>query len=232
MASKVIVVAGAGPGISTGVAERFGSEGFKVALLSRTKERLDALASDFAAKGITAKGFPVDLGDATAVKEVLAQVSEDLGPITVLHWNAISRVEGGVLTLSTEDHSKNFNVSVNGLITAVQTILPDLEKQAGSAAVLVTGGGLHASNPQSDEVCEMLAASGMGIVKAAQHKAVGVLAVALKPKGIYVGEVTVLSLVKGTAFDPNNIGSLTNAEVAEKFWQHYTARSETFTEIA
>ncbi|SFE88449.1 short chain dehydrogenase [Bacillus sp. OV194] len=40
MTEKVIVIVGAGPGISMGAAKRFGREGFKVALIAR---RLEAL---------------------------------------------------------------------------------------------------------------------------------------------------------------------------------------------
>lgn len=39
--SKVIAVAGYGPGISRAVARRFGKERFSVALLARNKEKLN-----------------------------------------------------------------------------------------------------------------------------------------------------------------------------------------------
>ena len=44
--SKTIVVVGFGPGISNAVAEKFGAEGFSVALVARSQERLDAGAED------------------------------------------------------------------------------------------------------------------------------------------------------------------------------------------
>jgi NADP-dependent 3-hydroxy acid dehydrogenase YdfG len=40
--AKTIVVVGFGPGISTAVAEKFGSSGFAVALVARNEERLAA----------------------------------------------------------------------------------------------------------------------------------------------------------------------------------------------
>lgn len=42
---KLIAVAGYGPGISAAVARKFGRQGFKVALISRTKAKLEAAAS-------------------------------------------------------------------------------------------------------------------------------------------------------------------------------------------
>jgi short-subunit dehydrogenase len=41
-ASGAIVVAGYGPGISNAVATKFGKQGYRVALLSRTQAKLDA----------------------------------------------------------------------------------------------------------------------------------------------------------------------------------------------
>lgn len=43
--------------------------------------------------------------------------------------------------------------------------------------------------------------------------------------GIYVGEVVVLGLVKGTAFDSGN-ATLEPSAVAGKFWNLYETRAE------
>ena len=47
----------------------------------------------------------------------------------------------------------------------------------------------------------------------------------LEPDGIYVGEVTVLTAVKGTAWD-NGSSKLEASAIAAKFWQLYTERRE------
>jgi short-subunit dehydrogenase len=49
---KVIVIVGAGPGIGQAVAEKFGSNGFSVALISRRKQNLEKLTEELSAKGI------------------------------------------------------------------------------------------------------------------------------------------------------------------------------------
>ncbi|MEV4229069.1 SDR family NAD(P)-dependent oxidoreductase, partial [Streptomyces bobili] len=48
----VIAVIGAGPGLGLSIARRFGKEGFQVALVSRTQDKLDALAARLAEEGI------------------------------------------------------------------------------------------------------------------------------------------------------------------------------------
>ena len=49
---KTIVVVGAGKGLGNGVAEKFGSNGFRVVLMARNGEHLKEYASDFTEKGI------------------------------------------------------------------------------------------------------------------------------------------------------------------------------------
>jgi short-subunit dehydrogenase len=82
--AKIIIVGGFGPGISTAVAEKFGKEGFAVALVGRNAERLAAGVKALEAKGIVAKAFPADLADTAAMESLIGRVRTDLGPITVL----------------------------------------------------------------------------------------------------------------------------------------------------
>ena len=41
-----IAIVGAGPGLGAAVARRFGTESFSVAVVSRSQDRVDALAAD------------------------------------------------------------------------------------------------------------------------------------------------------------------------------------------
>jgi short-subunit dehydrogenase len=59
--SKTIAIVGAGPGVGLSVAEKFGAEGFKVALLSRNKAKNSGLAQRLAAKGIEAIAVHADI---------------------------------------------------------------------------------------------------------------------------------------------------------------------------
>ena len=88
--SKSIVVVGFGPGISTAVAEKFGAEGFSVALVARNQARLDAGAAALKAKGVAAAGFSADAGDPAAIRVAIAKARAEFGPINVIHWNAFA----------------------------------------------------------------------------------------------------------------------------------------------
>ncbi len=222
--AKTIIVGGFGPGIATAVAEKFGADGFAVALVARNAERLAAGVTALEAKGITAVSFVADLGDPAAVKTLIGRVREKLGGISVLHWNAYSSAAGDLLQADVAAVHNALDVAVTGLLTAVQESLPDLKQAKG--AVLVTNGGLLFDDPNINDVSAKRGLMGLALGNAAKHKLVGMLAAKLKPDDVYVGEVIVTGTVKGSAFDTGQ-GNLDGAVVAQKFWDLYSARTET-----
>ncbi|MCB9755232.1 MAG: SDR family NAD(P)-dependent oxidoreductase [Myxococcales bacterium] len=224
--ARTIVVCGYGPGISSALAQKFAREGFQVALVARSAERLEAGAAALREAGATARAFPCDLGDPAAVRALIADVREALGPVTVLHWNAYAGLAGD-LTKSTDEELRTvLDVGVVGAVAAVQAALDDLRAQA-EPAVLITGGGFAFYNDHVDRSIVQWNAMGLGVTKAAQHKLTHLLHYRLKPEGIYVGSVVVLGLVKGSAFDQNGGGAgLDPNAIADAFWELYTGRRE------
>jgi NAD(P)-dependent dehydrogenase (short-subunit alcohol dehydrogenase family) len=221
--SKTIIVVGFGPGISTAVAEKFGADGFSVALVARNAERLAAGVQALQAKGVTAAAFVADASDPAAIRAAIAKARDELGPIAVLHWNAYGGAEArDLLTTDPAVVGGVFNIAVVGLLTAVQEALPDL-KAAGDGAVLVTNGAFGEIDPQIDALATAMGSIGVGLANAAKHKLVGLLAERLKPDGVYVGEVMVAGIVKGTAWD-NGQGGIESSAIANKFWELCQAR--------
>ncbi|KAJ3107033.1 hypothetical protein HDU97_005002 [Phlyctochytrium planicorne] len=227
MSGKVIVVAGYGTGISHAVAEKFGGLGYKVALVSRTQSKLDEAAKAFLAKGITAKGFAVDLSKPTAVKELIATIRSQFGQIGILHWNAYGS-GAGVLTATLDELHLNFDVSIASLILASQAVVEDLKSTNGS--ILVTGGGFGLENEGAVAAAVSFNAATLAIAKAAQRKTVHLLNASLKEFGVYAGEVTVLGLVKGTAWDSGN-ATITPESVADAFARLHEKRDKVVEHI-
>ena len=223
--SKTIVVVGFGPGISTSVAERFGAAGFAVALVARSEERLAAGVAALKAKGVAAAAFAGDAGDPASIRAAIAKARAALGPITVVHWNAIGGSEAGDLVGATPAAVRSlFDVAVIGLLAAVEEALPDL-RAAGDGAVLVTNGAFGDATPTMDAFAVQLKSMGVAVANAAKHKLVGLLSARLKADGVYVGEVTVAGAIKGTPFD-NGSMTIEGATVAERFWELYQGRGE------
>ena len=83
----------------------------------------------------------------------------------------------------------------------MQEALPDL-KAAGDGAVLVTNGAFGEINPMIDNIVIAMGVTGVALANAAKAKLVGLLSARLKDDGVYVGEVTIAGVVKGTAPKP------------------------------
>ena len=228
--SKSIVVIGFGPGISSAVAEKFGGEGFSVALVARNAERLAAGVAALKAKGIAAAGFAGDASDPASIRGAIAKARAAFGGITAIHWNAYSGAEAGDL-MATDPVAVGhvFDVAVVGLLAAIQEALPDLKSAKG--AILVTNGAFGENSLQMDEFAINLKSMGVALANAAKYKLVGLLAQRLKGDGIYVGEVMVAGMIKGTPWARDGQG-IEASTVANKFWELYQARGDVRARIS
>lgn len=222
--SKTIMIVGFGPGTATAVAEKFGKNGFSVALIGRDKDRLAAGASALKAQGIDANPFPADAGDPASIRAAVRAVRSQLGPIAVLHWNAYGGMEAGdLLAADAASVQKLFDVAVFGLLAATEEALPDLKQDAG--ALLISNGALGVVSPETDEAAVNFHFMGLALSSAAKHKLVGLLAQRLKGDGVYVGEVMVYGTIKGTPSTDD--GSVDASVIADKHWELYQSRGQT-----
>jgi NAD(P)-dependent dehydrogenase (short-subunit alcohol dehydrogenase family) len=228
--SKTIVIVGFGPGNSTAVAEKFGAEGFSVALVGRSEDRLAAGVSALKARGIAAAAFPADAADPEAIRAAFRSARAELGPIAAIHWNAFGGAEAGdLLTADPAALRGIFDVAVFGLLAATREALPDL-KSAGDGAILITNGGFGELSPDIDAYATSLNQMGIALANAAKNKLAGLLAQRLKGDGIYVGEVMVRGTIKGTPTDSGN--SVDPLRIADKFWELYQTRGEMLAGIS
>ena len=222
--SKTIVVIGFGPGVSTAMAEKFGAEGFSVALVARNEERLAQGVQALRDKGVTAAAFPADAADPASIRAAIGKARAELGAITVVHWNAYGGHEAAdLLAVDPLVVGRAFDVAIVGHLAALQEALPDL-KSTPAGAILITNGAFGALAPAMDALAVSLKTMGVAVANAAKHKLVGLLAARLKEDGVYVGEVMIAGAVKGTAWAAD--GGIQGAAIATKFWDLYQARGE------
>ena len=224
MANSIVIV-GFGPGTATAVAERFGREGFSVALVGRNEERLAAGISALKGQGINAFSLPGDAADGASIRAAIRGLRSQIGPIGVLFWNAYGGADvGDLLTAEPSSLQRIFDAPVFGLLAAVDEALPDL-KSTERGAVLISNGAFGEVSREIDEAATRYKAMGLALSSAAKHKLVGLLAQRLKDDGVYVGEVMVYGTIKGTP--SGNGSSIDPAVIAEKHWALYASRGET-----
>lgn len=211
MRKSLIVIVGAGPGVSAGIARKFGSNDFKVILLARRKESLDSQIAELQKKNIEAYGITADVSESSSIIAAFDHIKSNYGVPDVLIYNAGANTINNPSILNPQDLLNDFNVNVAGALTCSQQVIPEMiERKQGT--ILFTGGML-ALNP----VASRASAS---ISKAGLRNLTFTLADELSPYGIAVGTVTIGGVVKaGTFFDPDLI--------AESFWELYIKRNIT-----
>jgi len=227
--SKTIIVCGHGTGISAAVANKFAGEGFQVALVARSVDKLERARDALQTRGMKAAAFPTDLSDPNAAKGLVKRVNDQLGPVTAIHWNAYSNLAGDILTADATALRTIFDVAVTSLVLTVQEALMDLK--AAKGAVLVTNGGLGLFDPKIDAMAVQWNSMGLAIANAAKYKLIGVLGEKLRADEITVGQVVVLGLVKGTAWDAGN-ATIEPRTVADMFWDIYSNRESKIVTVS
>jgi NADP-dependent 3-hydroxy acid dehydrogenase YdfG len=229
--AKTIVIVGFGPGTSTAVAEKFGGEGFSVALIGRNADRLATGVSMLKGRGIQALAFTADAANPDSIRSAIRNVRSQAGPINVIQWSAYGGLETGDLLAADNAALRSaIDVAVFGLLAAASEALPDLRRD-GTGAILVQNGALSETTAAADEMATQLGAVGLALSGAAKHKLVGLLAQRLKGDGVYVAEVMVHPTIKNTPGENANF-AVDPSVIASKYWDLYQARSDTHADIA
>ena len=81
---KVAIITGAGRGIGRGIALRYGEEGAKVAVASRTRSSVDAVVQEIKGRGGAAIGITCDVGDQDQIKSMVRLTIEAFGAVDIL----------------------------------------------------------------------------------------------------------------------------------------------------
>lgn len=211
MSRPVIVVVGAGPGVSGSVARRFADEGYDVALLGADRQALDDLVPDLEARGATVGHTVADVTDEQAARDAVRRFGEHTARIDVLHFNPSAFREKDPLALTVEELLEDVALGVGALLTVVQAARPFM---SAGGRVSVTG------SMAADEPWE--GAASLGVQKAGVRNLVHSLDKTLAPHGIRVVSVTVRgALSREGAFTPDR--------VAEAIWAAVTRDEDGWT---
>ena len=145
MKKPLAVIVGAGPGVSASVAKKFGHNDYRIVLLSRKQESVDALASDLVKLDIEACGMTADATNSESIIAAFDRIKSEYGNPDVLIYNAGANTPVVPTELKVEDLLNDFEVNVAGALVSAQQVIPAMV-EGGKGTLLFTGGGL-AMNP-------------------------------------------------------------------------------------
>ena len=182
MAEPVCVISGVGPGTGTALVRRFASEGYRIAMLARTAERL----ADLAAQVPSAKAYVCDVADQSQVDSTTALVEREMGAPSVLIHNAVGGAWGTFMEVDPATLNRNFQVNTMGLLYLARRLAPTMVT-AGQGAIIVTG------NTSSQRGRANFA--GFAPTKAAQRILAEAMARDLGPKGVHVAYIVIDAVI-------------------------------------
>jgi NAD(P)-dependent dehydrogenase (short-subunit alcohol dehydrogenase family) len=200
MSRPVIVVVGAGPGVSGSLARRFAREGYDVGLLGIDDDQLVQLAGELEELGAAVGRTVVDVTDPEETTAAIGRFGGFADRIDVLHFNPSAFREKHPLDLTVPELLEDVALGVGALLTSVQAARPFM---SAGGRVTVTG-SMAADQPWHQ-------AASLGVQKAGVRNLVHSLDATLAPDGIRAVSVT----VRGTL---SREGAFTPDRVAEAIW--------------
>lgn len=182
MNKPVCVVVGAGPGNGAAIARRFSQEGYRVALMARSTEFSEKLATELG----DARAIACDASDASAVATAFAEARSALGEVNAVVYNAGSGAWGNIEELSAADFEANWRVNALGAFLVAQEVIPAM-KRAGAGSFIFIGATASWRGIAST--------AAFAPAKAAQRSLAQSMAKYLGPAGIHVALVIIDGVV-------------------------------------
>lgn len=223
---KTIAIFGAGTGLGASLAERFGREGYRIALVARRAGPLEERVAELAGAGIEAAAFPADAADQGTMPELVRAIERRFGAIDV----AIYQPVGGLGFVPAVDlDAATFQPMVDFFAAApielAHTLLPGMLARGDGAIVVVNG--LTAS-------VTMPGMSGVGPAMAATRNYIFTLNAEVAVKGVYAGTMSIgafidrsagMNAAKAAGYELDARAPVIDPDVvAEEIWSLVTRR--------
>lgn len=181
LTGKKALVTGSTRGIGLAIAERLALEGADVAICARSGDAVEDAVKALESKGGKAWGRAVDVKDPAALRSWVGSAAAALGGVDILVANASALSFG----LSIEAFQSAFDVDLIHTVTAVEAVMPHLERsRAGSIVAIGSIGGVE------DSELNAYTEVSYGAIKAALHFYIKSLARTVAPKGIRANVVS------------------------------------------
>ena len=179
---RVCAIIGVGKGNGEALVKRFAAEGYQVAMLARSEGYLNSLSEQVPGS----HAYPYDATDMSKVAETFAEIEQQLGPVSVLLYNAGGGVFKSAEEASLEDFEANWRINVQGLVAATKAVLPQFRKHDRASLIVTSASAATRGRANTAPFAS---------AKAAQRSLAQSLARQLGPEKIHVANVLIDGVV-------------------------------------
>lgn len=180
LAGKVAFVAGGSTGINFEIARQFAAHGAKVAILSRSPEKVEAAVKTLSDEGYDVLGLPGDVRDFARIEAAFEEAVGKFGKIDVLVSGAAGNFLAPALGMSANAFKTVVDIDLLGTFNVFRASYPYLNKP-GASLIAITAG--QAVNPMMFQIHACAAKAGVNMVTK-------VLAMEWGPAGVRVNGIS------------------------------------------
>lgn len=123
------LITGASSGIGKATALTFAASGIDVALVSRSQDKLDAVATAAQATGVQAKAYVLDLAKIEQVKTGIEAIADEFAGIDILVNSAGIAYTNTLEATPLSDWQQVMNLNLTSVFQCIQGILPVMRNQ-------------------------------------------------------------------------------------------------------
>jgi len=137
------IIVGASGGIGRSTALVFASAGFRVALLGRSLDKIEALAQEIRNQGGQADAYFLDLAQTEVISQKVSSIVEQIEGVDILVNAAGVACTSSLAQTSLSDWRKTIDLNLTSVFQTVQGVLPKMREQKKGTIINVASIAAH-----------------------------------------------------------------------------------------
>ena len=179
------IITGASSGIGKATALAFAKAGINLALVSRSQDKLEAVASAVSEVGVEAKAYTLDLSNLEAIEAKMGEIAADFGEIDILVNNAGIGYTNTLSETPLADWQKVLDLNLTSVFQCVLGVLPAMRDRG--RGVIINVASLAARNPFPSWGAYSVSKAGLVAFSkalAAEERAHGIRVITISPGAV------------------------------------------------
>jgi NAD(P)-dependent dehydrogenase (short-subunit alcohol dehydrogenase family) len=152
LTGKTAIITGGGSGINFAIARRYADQGAKVALIGRTREKLEAAASEIKSAGGAASGHPADVRDYDALAAAIKSARDEIGDIDLVVCGAAGNFPAPALGMSANGFKAVVDIDLLGTFNTCRAVFEHL-RRPGASIINISAMQAFTPMPMQAHVC-------------------------------------------------------------------------------